>query len=523
MSEGRSGTGGGPRLRRLLPPEEAEAQLLAFMPLLAGHSLELLDEGGKLLAAVGEAEGPPGASWPLRFAGSELGRLQLRPAPASAPTQAAVAVLLTGLERTAKEAAARRELAGETLERYREVNLLYRLSEVLGGGMAMAELPEKVLDEALRAVPAKAALLVLDPTEEGGAVLIGRGFADGEEPLTLLQEARARLGEGERTTILGAEAEMPGASVLLWAPLRVGEQTLGGVLLCRPAAAAMFTAGEAKLLGSLASQAAAVIHNARLQQAALEQARMARELQLAFEVQSQLMPTSLPERPGLGWQVAADWIPALEVAGDFYDTTLEDDLLMVAVGDVADKGMAAALFMALTRSTLRASASPGRSAAEVVRRANRLLCLDASDGMFVTLAYALLTTDGHVRCVVAGHNPPLLLRADGRVERLTMTGILVGWDPDADYEERELLLDPGDVLLFYTDGVTEALNTQGQPYGEERMEAVARRHRVDGANGLLSALQADLAEFVGEAAAHDDATLLVVGRVTAGRDAAHDG
>jgi phosphoserine phosphatase RsbU/P len=184
----------------------------------------------------------------------------------------------------------------------------------------------------------------------------------------------------------------------------------------------------------------------------------------------------------------------------------------VAIGDVADKGMAAALFMALTRSVLRASAAPGRSAADVVGAANALLCADASDGMFVTLVYALLGADGTVRYANAGHNPPLVLRADGRVERLDRTGILVGWDEAAAYAEARTALAPGDLLVLYTDGVTEARDGAGGEYGEERLEALLVRNRTASAASLLELVLADLASFVGGAEPYDDATIMVIAR-----------
>jgi serine phosphatase RsbU (regulator of sigma subunit) len=519
---------GSPPLRRLLPPREARERLEESAPLLPGRVLRLLDAGGAALATAGDGTAPgggdragaPGAGWrgAIRAAGAEVGALEIVPAPERRRDRLAAEALRRSFERAAEAGLARRELAAETLERYREVNLLYRLGEVLGGTIDPEAFPRRAVDEALRAVSADAAGILIDPEgedEDGAIVAVS---PDGDASLAAaLRDARATLADATQPVILvdgDGDAAAAGASagahsVRLWAPLRTRDVTLGGLLLTRRGGNGVFTAGDAKLASALASQAATYLDNARLHQRSLEQARMARELQLAHDVQARLMPTRLPVTGD--WELAASWTPAREVAGDFFDAVPCGDEVAVAIGDVADKGMAAALFMALTRSVLRASAVPGRGAGEVVGRANALLCEDAADGMFVTLVLALLGDDGAVRYANAGHNPPLLLRP-GCVERLDPTGILVGWDEAAEYGEATVRLAPGDAVLLYTDGVSEARSETGEEYGEERLEAVARRHRAAGADALVQAVLADLRAFVGAAEPFDDATLVAVSR-----------
>jgi sigma-B regulation protein RsbU (phosphoserine phosphatase) len=165
--------------------------------------------------------------------------------------------------------------------------------------------------------------------------------------------------------------------------------------------------------------------------------------------------------------------------------------------------------MAVTRSLLRAAAAGGRSPAQTVADTNRMAALDAADGMFVTLWYGVLRPDGEVRYVNAGHNPPILLRADGRVERLARTGILVGWDADAPYLEGTVALAPGDVLVAFTDGVTEARDPVGNEFGESRLLEIVTAHRHADAQGVLDAVRSALDAFVAEAPTHDDCTLVV--------------
>jgi phosphoserine phosphatase RsbU/P len=285
---------------------------------------------------------------------------------------------------------------------------------------------------------------------------------------------------------------------------------LGGVWLTRAASAPVFSAGDAKLLAALATQAAAFLDNARLHQRALAQERMQHELQLAYEVQARLMPRALPDLEG--WDLAGFWRPAREVSGDFYDLLRVGEAMGVVVADVADKGMPAALFMAVTRSLLRAGAAPGRTPAQVIATVNRLASLDAADGMFVTLWYGELRPDGAVHYVNAGHNPPLLVRADGRVERLPRTGILVGWDGDADFGQASVVLAPDDLLVAFTDGVTEARDPAGEEFGETRLVDVVLAHGGATAGELIGVIRSALDDFVADAPTHDDCTLVVARR-----------
>jgi CRP-like cAMP-binding protein len=250
----------------------------------------------------------------------------------------------------------------------------------------------------------------------------------------------------------------------------------------------------------------------QLYQASTEHDRLTSELQLAAKVQAGFLPQTLPTPEG--WQMSAVWHPAREVSGDFYDVVESAGRLDVVIADVADKGMSAALFMAITRSTLRSSLAGTGSLSRGVAGANRLLSADAANGMFVTLFLARLDIEGGgVSYVNAGHNPPLLYRAaDATFTWLTRTGLLVGFDPDAPFEERRLTLDPGDLLLLYTDGVTETHSPQGELYGEERLEALLRSLAANPPDQLVATLVDDLDRFRGSAPIHDDVTVVAIRR-----------
>lgn len=202
-----------------------------------------------------------------------------------------------------------------------------------------------------------------------------------------------------------------------------------------------------------------------------------------------------------------------EVSGDFYDfLPLPRGRLGLLIGDVSDKGVPAALFMALSRSLVRSGLIGSASAAEGLRRANRWIIKDTSSDMFLTLFYAVLDPMNHTLTYVnAGHNPPLLLfHEERRYQRLDKHGIALGVTEGAQYEEHTVSLCAGDVLVMYTDGVTEAINAAGDDFGEERLRRVVAAHSGESPEDIVEHIRAAHADFVGDQPAFDDATLVVV-------------
>jgi sigma-B regulation protein RsbU (phosphoserine phosphatase) len=239
-----------------------------------------------------------------------------------------------------------------------------------------------------------------------------------------------------------------------------------------------------------------------------------RELEMAVRVQSQLIPLHLPEIPG--WEFAALWQPAKEVSGDYYDFIPNKGRMGVVVADVSGKGMPAALFMASTRSILRAKATAFMSPVENLTQANLLLCADAAGkGMFVTLFYAEVEPEGSALSYVScGHNPPFWYRSDRReIVELDPTGTVLGMREDAVYGVKQIEVGRGDVLAFYTDGFTEAFNERQELFGDDRMKQVLSRHAGEPPARLLEAIQRDLEAFVGAAPQSDDRTIVIAKRV----------
>jgi len=299
---------------------------------------------------------------------------------------------------------------------------------------------------------------------------------------------------------------------LMAAPLIVNERAIGAVEVSNKLDD--YTAADLDLLGTIAGSAAIAIENARLYLVAVEKGRLEREMQVAREVQASLLPRTIPHISG--WEFAARWQPQREVAGDYYDFILAEDAsrLGLVIADVTDKGMPAALFMALTRSMVRASLEGETSAAEAITKANRLICANSTTAMPVTLFYGRVTpSGGGLIYVNAGHNPPLLYRSSsGSFEELGRTGLVLGVDSSIQLDQHSTSLEPGDCLVLYTDGVTDALNAAEQPFGEQRLRSTIEASASGSAQAIALALLQALQEFIGGADPFDDITLLVAKR-----------
>jgi sigma-B regulation protein RsbU (phosphoserine phosphatase) len=235
-------------------------------------------------------------------------------------------------------------------------------------------------------------------------------------------------------------------------------------------------------------------------------------------VQTSFLPGKVPQLPG--WEFAARWRPARQVAGDYYDFIpqagdgKDEEQLGLVIADVADKGVPAALFMVLTRSALRAAMDRVSSPSEGIAHTNRLLCVDASAGMFVTLFYALLNpATGEMTYVNAGHRSPLLCRADSnKLVELAPTGMALGVVSDASFMQETMVLAHKDLLVFYTDGVPEATDTRERMFGMERFERIVLDHRHAPATQIATAVVQAVDRFSDSEEPFDDIAVVVVKR-----------
>jgi len=297
-------------------------------------------------------------------------------------------------------------------------------------------------------------------------------------------------------------------------PLIVEDETIGTLLITHRQPL-KFNQNQLAFLRLVANQAAIAIEKARLHQQEIQRQRLEDELAVGQQIQLSLLPEACPEVEG--WQFAATYLPARLVGGDFYDffeLAGDPNQLGLVMADVSGKGVPAALFMALSRSLIRTKSMSGRHPAGVLARANRLIYKDSRSHLFLTAFYATLDLrTGWLAYTSAGHNWPLWYQAaTAHIDELAARGTIMGAFEQIELEEREIDLVPGDIIVFYTDGVTEAINANHHMFGEERLRAALAAHASASAQEILEAIVEAVYTFTGDTPQSDDMTLLIVKR-----------
>jgi sigma-B regulation protein RsbU (phosphoserine phosphatase) len=444
--------------------------------------------------------------------------------------------LLSSIAASAGTAMENARLYMETEARLRTLDLLHRISQEITATLDL----DRVLTATTQAVKdlldaTAASILTVDGDELTFQVSVGGPTAVAAKPfrLPLGQGIAGWVVEHKQPVLVNDAQNDPRffgtmdkktgflTEALIAVPLVVNERAIGVIeVFNKPGG---FTHSDVDLIATFASSAAFAIENARLYQVAVDKGRLERELQVARQVQASLLPQHTPQFSG--WDLAACWLPAREVAGDYYDfISLEPGAdnarrLGLVIADVADKGMPAALLMVDVRATLRASMYAAPTPAHGIAHTNALVCDDAQDGMFVTLFYAQINAENNeVTYVNGGHNPPFWIKAGGdRPEVLSRTGVALGVEPSLQYTQKTIALAKGDFLVFYTDGVTDALNAAGQEFGLERLEQTILANRKKNAGEIVRALEKKLKSFTSAGGVvtdpFDDITLLVLKRV----------
>ena len=242
------------------------------------------------------------------------------------------------------------------------------------------------------------------------------------------------------------------------------------------------------------------------------------DLAIAREIQQAILPRVFPPFPEYSGilDIAASMEPAKDVGGDFYDFfRIDDDRIGFLIADVSGKGIPAAIFMAVSRTLIRATGVNGGSPADCITRSNKLLAAESVDCMFVTVFYGILNVKtGEVSYCNAGHNPPYILKRDGQVEVLpTQQDPMMGAIDGIVYHEDSLQLNPGDALVMFTDGVTEAMNKENDEFGEKRLEDTIADVAMHNCQQINDAIKADVAAFADGAEQSDDITVLALKRL----------
>ncbi|MGH2567531.1 MAG: SpoIIE family protein phosphatase [Bacteroidota bacterium] len=308
-----------------------------------------------------------------------------------------------------------------------------------------------------------------------------------------------------------AAREFEQAGIVAIIPMQVQNETKGLILLGKKLRGGEYTAGDLEFLYSLANLAIISIENARLFHDAIEKQRMEDELAIAREIQQGLLPRTLQQITG--FDLAAVNIPSKQVGGDYYDVIRNSDSeVIIAIGDVSGKGTPAALLMANVQASLRALAPMGLSLSEATSRINNLTCLNTTPGKFITFFWGALDIPTRsFRYVNAGHNLPFLFRADGSLERLEAGGMILGMmETISPYEEGTIVFERGDLLVLFTDGVSEAMNAGGNDFTEERLEETIRATTYSSAQEVIGHIQRELHVYTQGTPQSDDITMLVL-------------
>jgi len=269
-----------------------------------------------------------------------------------------------------------------------------------------------------------------------------------------------------------------------------------------------FTAEELELLESFSTQTALVAENLELLGERLEKEKLEEQLKVARNIQQGLLPGSIPVVPGIEMSALIRF--CLDVAGDYYDIIpLDDGRIVLSIGDVSGKGVGAALLMANLQASLRTAQGMGASLAESAARINKLVFENTPSDMFITFFMICIDpVKKHMRYVNAGHNPPFLVENDSHERMLTKGGLLFGVVEDAQYEEGEFSLQSGDMILMYTDGVSEAMDSNDEEFGEKQIAHIVARNRELPLDELLALIEKEVSIFHGSSSYADDFTLL---------------
>ncbi|HEX8251016.1 MAG TPA: SpoIIE family protein phosphatase [Pyrinomonadaceae bacterium] len=406
------------------------------------------------------------------------------------------------------------------------LTLISKVGIALLGSTSFEETLQMLASLVFEAVPAERCVIMLRDDDNPDKLKIEVAKMRGSDEA--LQEVRISRTVMEEVTkngksVLTSDAQhdpryasqtmaLLGIRSVLAVPLSVGTEVFGLIYADSPTYETSFTEEHLNILTTLASVASIRVENARLTEERFERERLEHELKLASEIQQRLQPSSPPIVEG--YELQGISFSCYEVGGDYYDFIPRcDGKLLVALGDVSGKGTAAALLMSSLHAAMHAQVAANSSLLETINAVNQYLAKNTPTNRFVTLFLAELDAEtGNMYFINAGHNPPLIAHADGRVEQLASGGFPLGIMPMAQYDVGQTRLLKGEALVIYSDGVSEANNTKGEEFGVERLEEVVKKHLSASAAGLRDKVESALSSFTQTAPAGDDITLVIVKR-----------
>lgn len=415
----------------------------------------------------------------------------------------------------------------------RQVAALLEGLRALGSGRVLDEVLALVLDSAIEVTGAERGFIMLaNPAGElefklararGHVTLSGKTFETSRkipEEVFATGEDRivADLLDGDLANIHTGTVAL-GIRHVLCTPLRLvryvdraeastEQKRIGVLYLDSRERGSLMSRAARTALETLATEAAVAIENARLYRETLEKARIEQELKIAAEIQRALLPQ--PRRQGGFFEAAGASVPCRAIGGDFFDyLDFPTGEFGFALGDVAGKGAPAALLTAVLQGIFSAQTVTSDGPSATLARVNQALIRRAIEARFATVLYGVLSRDGRLTYCNAGHNPPIVIGDEG-MRRLDKGGLILGLFEHASFEEETLQLRPGDLIVVFSDGVTEALNPAGDEFGEERLIECISQHRREEPHLLLECILAGVREFTAEAVQSDDVTALVL-------------
>lgn len=408
------------------------------------------------------------------------------------------------------------------------LGLISKVGVALLSSSGLEDTLNQVAALVFEAVPAERCVIMLrdESAEDGMKIMVAR-VRGKDEPLVEVRISRTVMDEVLRNgkSVLTSDAQhdpkfasqtmiLMGIRSVLAVPLSVDERNIFGMIYAdSPTHEATFTEEHLDILTTLASVASIRVENATLLDERIQRERMERELELATEIQQRFQPSSPPKLDGYEFQGIS--FSCYEIGGDYYDfIPIENNKMIVALGDVSGKGTAAALLMSSLHAAIHAQATSNRPLADMITSVNQYLAENTPSNRFVTLFIAELDpATGKLRYINAGHNPPLIGRSTGMIEQLSSGGFPLGILPSAEFEVGETQLGNGEVLIVYSDGVSEANNLQEEEFGLDRLTEVVRRNLSSSAAGIRDRVESALSSFTQTAPANDDITLVIVKRV----------
>ena len=424
----------------------------------------------------------------------------------------------------------RQKVKVQTEER-RVFDFLHDLGEALTHEAQPGDLHGSIVEGALRILEAQGGALYL--VDKTGTQLPFVELPDkGGGSTTLQNQLRlqaVKVGDGTVGRVI--EEKVPlfllnddtrlslvrnhGAKSAFYAPLIYAGHNLGVLAIARCGQVDPFNPADFQTFKALAEQSAFSLFDAVLHSEAHEKRQIEKDLRTAIEVQRILLPSEAPRIEG--YEIAGTNVPARYLSGDYFDyMPLDSDRCGLVIADVSGKGVPAALLMAMCRSALRLLAPLGESPADVMRKLNAQLYPDIKEDMFISVAYAVVDRRSNmVHLCRAGHDAPVVYRAaTGEVELVKPPGMAVGIDSGGAFNrvtsDFSLPLEAGDCLVFYTDGVTEALDRQGEEFGLEAMKRAIQASAPEGAAAVVSRVAAEVRAFIGDQPQNDDITLIAI-------------